>query len=302
MDNFKIVKHGYSQIEVDSYIDRLKYDYESHLAEQKDRIFYLKDQLDKITNSTDNELMSSLVCAVERAKVIENSSKNIYELETKKLNMLYQKMEMLLKDEEVNIDRIKREEFLQLVQDCRNSLQNNIQAQRENIIESTTGDPIKKLLSKMIGFNKVPVPSEENRPQIKVVKKKEQSQSIEKSNLNERTAQKVISSPSAQNVSVADKNKKQDGKLKPDLAEFDRFLSKGKASNGANFESIMFSQKSNKTVKENEVEKSEKHSRVTCDLSPNATGFDLKEAVNPKDDLSEIMKAFDFYNDNKKKN
>lgn len=27
-----------------------------------------------------------------------------------------------------------------------------------------------------------------------------------------------------------------------------------------------------------------------------SNGFDLKEAVNPKDDLSEIMKAFDFYN------
>lgn len=27
-----------------------------------------------------------------------------------------------------------------------------------------------------------------------------------------------------------------------------------------------------------------------------SSGFDLKEAINPKDDLSEIMKAFDFYN------
>lgn len=27
-------------------------------------------------------------------------------------------------------------------------------------------------------------------------------------------------------------------------------------------------------------------------------GFDLKEAINPKDDLAEIMKAFDFFNEN----
>ena len=33
--------------------------------------------------------VTSLVSAVERAKLIENSSKNIYELETKKLNLLY---------------------------------------------------------------------------------------------------------------------------------------------------------------------------------------------------------------------
>ena len=31
---------------------------------------------------------------------------------------------------------------------------------------------------------------------------------------------------------------------------------------------------------------------------PDESGFDLKEAVNPKDDLSEIMRSFDFYNDN----
>ncbi len=69
MNNFKIIKKGYSQLEVDSYIEKLKEDYEARLAEQKDRIFYLKDQLDKITNSSDNELVTSLVGAVERARL-----------------------------------------------------------------------------------------------------------------------------------------------------------------------------------------------------------------------------------------
>ena len=30
-------------------------------------------------------------------------------------------------------------------------------------------------------------------------------------------------------------------------------------------------------------------------LSKGSNGFDLKEAVNPKEDLEEIMKAFDFF-------
>jgi hypothetical protein len=35
-------------------------------------------------------------------------------------------------------------------------------------------------------------------------------------------------------------------------------------------------------------------------LKIQSSGFDLKEAISPKDDLSEIMKAFDFYkNDDK---
>ncbi len=32
-------------------------------------------------------------------------------------------------------------------------------------------------------------------------------------------------------------------------------------------------------------------------IKPVESGFDLKEAINPKDDLAEIMKAFDFFND-----
>lgn len=36
-------------------------------------------------------------------------------------------------------------------------------------------------------------------------------------------------------------------------------------------------------------------------LKIQSTGFDLKEAVNPKDDLNEIMKAFDFFNDENNK-
>lgn len=36
-------------------------------------------------------------------------------------------------------------------------------------------------------------------------------------------------------------------------------------------------------------------------LKIQSNGFDIKEAVNPKDDLSEIMKAFDFFNDENNK-
>lgn len=37
-------------------------------------------------------------------------------------------------------------------------------------------------------------------------------------------------------------------------------------------------------------------------LKIQSSGFDLKEAINPKQDLSEIMKAFDFYSDDDEEN
>ena len=258
MGNFKIVKKGYSQLEVDSYIERLKNDYESRLAEQKDRIFYLKDQVEKLTSSSDNELMTSLLSAVEKAKLIENSSKNIYELETKKLNLLYTKMENLLKDENVYNDRSIKKELLLLIQDCRNSLQYNIEKQSKNIKESSKGDPVKRLLSKMMGINKfsLDIDDEENDNLKKNVDK------VEKEPI------KVV------------QIKRQEPK-RPEPKEFNKFLSSNDSLNGSNFEHIMF---------------------TNNDLSSNDTGFDLKEAVNPKEDLEEIMKAFDFYNDARKEN
>ena len=257
MGNFKIVKKGYSQLEVDSYIERLKNDYESRLSEQKDRIFYLKDQVEKLTSSSDNELMTSLLSAVEKAKLIENSSKNIYELETKKLNLLYTKMENLLKDENVYNDRSIKKELLLLIQDCRNSLQYNIEKQSKNIKESSKGDPVKRLLSKMMGVNKFSLDVDD-----------EKNENLEKSSKAEKEPVKVV------------QIKRQETK-RPESKEFNKFLSSNDSLNGSNFEHIMF---------------------TNNDFSPDETGFDLKEAVNPKEDLEEIMKAFDFYNDAKKEN
>lgn len=289
MSNFKIIKKGYSQLEVDSYIERLKNDYESRLAEQKDRIFYLKDQLDKITSSSDNELVTSLVSAVEKAKLIENSSKNIYELETKKLNLLYTKMENLLKDENIYNDRSVKQELLLLIQDCRKSLQNNISIQDQNLRESTLGDPVKRLLSKMIDFNKL---STENTIQPQTLPQEaREPQIVSESATKREVPRQPVSTPKVVNI------KRQDLKEQKTAGDFDKFLSEDSNINGANFENIMFTGNSN-----NKKQTSSTYvlGGNIADYTPNESGFDLKEAVNPKEDLDEIMKAFDFYNDDKK--
>ncbi len=259
MSSFKIVKKGYSQLEVDSFIERMKNDYESRLAEQKDRIFYLKDQLEKLTNSSDSDLMTSLLSAVEKAKLIENSSKNIYELETKKLNLLYAKMENLLKDENASNNQNLKIELLNTIQDCRRSLQNNIEMQSKNMKESSSGDPVRRLLSKMMNAKKIFV--DDSDVDANDLAERGKSAKREKG---------ILETP----VKLAEPRRE----IKRETPEFEKFLSSdASSSNGTNFENILFAPNS--------------------DLSPNESGFDLKEAVNPKEDLDEIMKAFDFYND-----
>lgn len=288
MSNFKIIKKGYSQLEVDSYIERLKNDYETKLSEQKDRIFYLKDQLDKLTNNSDNELVTSLVSAVERAKLIENSSKNIYELETKKLNLLYTKMENLLTDENIYNDRSVKQELLLLIKDCRKSLQNNISMQDQTIKESTIGDPVKRLLSKMIGLNKIATDNVSNKKEPIVA-----NVSTVKTT-DEDIRRETPSNPKVVQLKRQDVKEPKEKINNVSSNEFNKFLSEDSNINGANFENIMFSSK-------------KKNSSCYIigedlgDYAPNESGFDLKEAINPKEDLDEIMKAFDFYNDDKKK-
>ncbi len=288
MSNFKIIKKGYSQLEVDSYIERLKNDYETKLSEQKDRIFYLKDQLDKLTNNSDNELVTSLVSAVERAKLIENSSKNIYELETKKLNLLYTKMENLLTDENIYNDRSIKQELLLLIKDCRKSLQNNISMQDQTIKESTIGDPVKRLLSKMIGLNKIATDNVANKIETVV------ANGPTVKTTDEDIRRETPSNPKVVQMKRQDVKEPKEKTNTATSNEFNKFLSEDSNINGANFENIMFSTKNKNTS--NYILGGD-----LGDYSPNESGFDLKEAINPKEDLDEIMKAFDFYNDDKKK-
>ena len=298
MNNFKIVKKGYSQLEVDSYIEKLKEDYESRLAEQKDRIFYLKDQLDKITNSSDNELVTTLVGAVERARIIETSSKNIYELETKKLSLLYTKMENLLQDENIRNDRSVKQELLLLIKDCRRSLESNITAQSENIKESTSGDPVKTLLSKMIDFNKVTADYMLTKKQAKI--KEENDKKIIKIIPTNEVIRKEV--PSSVRVVQVRRTETQETKEKQaqnvltnnvTVNEFDKFLSQNNEINGANFENIMFTKNSANSSRSSSIARRRERIRENRAISRGQSRSSLasQESTNSRDEKSAKLQS-----------
>ena len=200
-------------------------------------------------------------------------------------------MENLLKDENIYNDRSVKQELLLLIQDCRKSLQNNISIQAQNLKESTLGDPVKRLLSKMIDFNKL------SKDEKQKTQDTSQERKVSSSISDTATPKREVSSrqPSAQAPKVVNIKRQDNKEVKP-VGEFDKFLSEESDINGANFANIMFANKKQKKSSSNYV-----LGGNIGDYAPNESGFDLKEAVNPKEDLDEIMKAFDFYNDNKKK-
>lgn len=113
MDNFNIEKNGYEKKQVDNYVKELKADYENVLSEQKERIIELKKQLEESNIQLNKHIKKSedisdaLVVAVETAKQIENSSKNIYDLEIRRVRALYSKWESFLNQLLIEYPRLR---------------------------------------------------------------------------------------------------------------------------------------------------------------------------------------------------
>ena len=163
-------------------------------------------------------------------------------------------MENLLKDENIYNDRSVKKELLSLIQDCRSSLELNVKQQKQNIMENSTGDPVKRLLTKMIGLNKIP---SENTPRTE----------------NNAMPHEVREVPQPKETVQPKRQQPLTHEKLDSLFELNKLV-----------ENLQNKEQPKKQVIEEE------------------SGFDLKEALNPKEDLDEIMKAFDFYNDAKREN
>ncbi len=258
---FSKQKNGYNKDEVDNYIQMLKNDYEDRLAKQKDRIFQLKEENETIRNNDTS--MENLVSVVEKARQIESSSKNIFELENRKLKIIIGRLEVLAQKVEKCLSNDERVSVISEIEGLKSTIDHICSTNSENI---DSINPVRRLLAKMYISN-----SEE----------KEEVKNDNREN---------ISVPEATTLKVGDVKVVRKSIKKTDSADgrFDNFLNVD--SDLTNFEKIMFNGKKRKNII------TDKPGYPT----PNESGFDLKEAVNPKDNLNEIMKAFDFFGGDKK--
>ena len=102
MAKFDINKKGYDIEQVDNFINKLSLKYEEKLSEQKDRVFTLKNELsvmeERLNNyrDKDRQISQALMYAVEKAEQIENNASKLYDLEIKRMRLLYKQwMEMI---------------------------------------------------------------------------------------------------------------------------------------------------------------------------------------------------------------
>lgn len=262
-DMFSTQKNGYNKEEVESYIKLLKKDYEERLSQQKQRIFSLKNELD---NATKSGVVDELASLVERTKQMERSTQSIYELESRKLKIICDRLNDYISSIE-NIIPISSKEG---VKKQLGTIRDTIEASFSNIPVVDSVDPIKRLLAKMVDNAK-----EDSPPPIN-----ENNGNLIQNGAEKKNSLKTIIVPQKS------ENKKVKKEKQP-VGLFNEFLNDNVPE--TQFEKIMFKGKQAPS------------NYVTSSLSyptPNESGFDLKAAVNPKDNLDEIMKAFDFFNDN----
>lgn len=254
--NFTKSKNGYSVKEVDDYIEHMESSFKKTILEKEEQIEKLIQDY-KVKEKT---ITLALTAAVEKAKDIETSSKNIYKLKIEQLTILCSKWEMLLNEMIRRYPGIEditnvKEDINNLKSVIKNSLKDDFDI--DLISKNPVTDPMRVLLSKLIQIKP--------EPKVKVIKRKTRVAVSDKTELSK------LEEKAPQIKPIVDLNLEEDDKYENLV---DKFLDTD--------ENITTSVLNLPNYKKSE----DSH-------------FDLNEAINPKEDLEEIMKAFDFYKNDK---
>ena len=266
MINFSVAKNGYNKKEVELYIKDLLTkveDLEQKNQKLENELKFYQGQKKEIKEK--NESISiALTAAVEKAKQIEKSSNNVYKLKIQQLNLLYSKWEKLLDEIVDKYPQIEQVENVQQLltkfkDDIKNTLKDDFKLCSITSPVKTDNDTIRLLLKKLNTY-----PKDEPIKTVKVERKQLSKDMLTSQTELNRIEDKASLIKPICNTSLNEKT--TDGE---DLA--DKFLEDDSIENNAYANIIT--------------------SKVGAIPEVNESGFDLKEAINPKDDLAYAIKS-----------
>ena len=274
MVKFDIDKKGYEPGQVDNYIKTLTLKYEEKLAEQKDRVFTLRNEVNVLKerlesyHDKDRQISKALIYAVEKADQIENSARKLYELEIKRINILYEKWNNIVASIEKTYGKNRTLDIEPLIVEFKQGL-DSILKQNQKIANSSIKSEIKNNSDNYIKnlLNKMDYVINKTDEEIEQPKKINKIEEVETKKVQKGEPVKLQSISNRLQELNAKLGSKHDNLV-------DAYLEERENDNNA------FARNINRKKK-----------------SPvSESGFDLQEALNPKEDLDEIMKAFDFFN------
>ena len=264
MARFDINKKGYDTDQVDTFINKLSLKYEEKLAEQKDRVFALKNEvavmeerLEKYRDK-DKQVSQALVFAVEKAEQIESNASKLYDLEVKRLRLLYKQwQDIIAKISLSNVSSAIAKELQSFTITIGDVLDQNTRIGGNLIrkdLHKNSNDYIKNLLNRM-----------DYAINVKPKQPQQASKSVK--------------------AAMAVETEKENARMIDLSGKLDKITAKGSGSMAENYlnsEEDMQSVFARTITRKGAPKKKE-------------SGFDLEDVLNPKEDLDEIMKAFDFF-------
>ena len=268
MAKFDINKKGYDTEQVDTFINKLSIKYEEKLSEQKDRVFALKNELssmqERLNNykDKDKQISQALIYAVEKAEQIENNASKLYDLEIKRMRLLYKQWEdVVLKVSMCDVPSVLKKEIAQFSKTISEVLEQNNRIGGNVIrkdLHNNSDNYIRNLLNKMdYAINSKP----------------------------KNTGTKDVLN------SLASETEKENTRMIDLSGKLDKIKVKGTGNMAENY--------LNSDVEDENTAFAQALMRKKKP-QPSESGFDLEDALNPKEDLDEIMKAFDFFIENDK--
>lgn len=267
MAKFDINKKGYDTDQVDSFINKLSIKYEEKLSEQRDRVFALKNELSTLQERLENykdkdkQISQALIFAVEKAEQIENNASKLYDLEIKRIRLLYKNWEdLVMKVNMCDVPSILKKEINEFSKTITEVLEQNNRIGGNVIrkdLHNNSDNYIRNLLNKMdYAFN-----------------------SKDKTN----SAKNVLNAMSAE-------TEKENNRMIDLSGKLDKIKVKGEGNMAENY------------LNSDDTDENNVFAKNIMRKKPNKpesdSGFDLEDALNPKEDLDEIMKAFDFFIEN----
>lgn len=265
MARFDINKKGYDTDQVDNFINKLSLKYEEKLAEQKDRVFSLKNELavmeERLNNyrDKDKQVSQALVFAVEKAEQIESNASKLYDLEVKRLRLLYKQwQDIIAKISLSTVSSAIAKELQSFTITIGEVLDQNTRIGGNLIrkdLHKNSNDYIKNLLNRMdYAINVKPKQPQQSTKSIK--------------------------------TAMAAETEKENARMIDLSGKLDKIKAKGSASSMA--ENYLNSDEDMQSVFARTITRKSAPKK-------NESGFDLEDVLNPKEDLDEIMKAFDFF-------
>jgi len=273
MKSFDIERKGYNKKEVDSYLEELKIQYEDIIEKKQQEIMQVQAELlqSKMElesyQSKDDQISNALVVAVETAKEIESSAKTIYELEIKRVKVLYKKWNNILNEIKALYPDINKVNGV-------STLFNEFE------------DAINKILSKEVELSKMP--SNVNKTAEKIYAKTLLSRMW--GNNQPIKSNEVKETPK---IRRKDRTTKREKLINTDSeGDFEKFLK----SEFDDFDNYQY-KKSHKDAEVQTDKKSNYLNVLEQNLNKNQKEedtFDMLEALKPKEDLMDIMKSFNL--------